>query len=152
MGAYGTLIAETDPRGVCRLVLNRPDKKNALSAAMMDDLSTFARAAEADMAIRVVVLSGSNGVFCAGGDLDWMLTQIAADRATRIAEARRLALMLKALNEMPIPLIARIEGVAMGGGIGMAAIADVAIAADDVRFGFTETKLGIIPATIGPYV
>ncbi|MBP0615866.1 crotonase/enoyl-CoA hydratase family protein [Jiella mangrovi] len=152
MGPYETLRVEMNARGICHLILDRPEKKNALSAQMMDELTVFSHAAEADEAIRVVVLSGGAGVFCAGGDLSWMMAQIKADRATRIREAKRLAFMLKALNEMPVPLIARIEGVALGGGIGMASISDVAIAADDTRFGFTETRLGIIPATIGPYV
>ncbi|MCP1200289.1 crotonase/enoyl-CoA hydratase family protein [Notoacmeibacter sp. MSK16QG-6] len=149
---FETLAVAVDERGVAALTLNRPERKNALSATMMDELTAFARFAEGDKAIRAVVLSGSEGTFCAGADLSWMMTQIEADRAGRMAEARRLAIMLKALNEMPVPLIGQVEGVAMGGGVGMACICDVAIADEDCRFGFTETRLGIIPATIGPYV
>ncbi|MBO0906368.1 crotonase/enoyl-CoA hydratase family protein [Jiella sonneratiae] len=152
MAGYETIRAETDGRGVCALTLDRPAKKNALSAAMMDELTDFAESAEADPAIRVVVLSGASGCFCAGGDLAWMMTQIEADRAGRMAEARRLAAMLRALNEMAVPLVARIEGVALGGGIGLASVADVAVADEETRFGFTETRLGLIPATIAPYV
>ncbi len=149
---FETLAVAVDEQGVASLTLNRPDRKNALSATMMDELTAFARLAEEDRSIRAVVLSGSEGTFCAGADLNWMMTQIEVDRAGRMAEARRLAFMLKALNEMPLPLIGRIEGVAMGGGVGMACICDVAIAAEDCRFGLTETRLGIIPATISPYV
>jgi len=149
---YATLLLEVDARGVAYLTLNRPARKNALSAAMMDELSDFAQTAPTRGDIRVVVLSGAGGTFCAGGDLEWMLAQIKADRETRIFEAKRLANMLGALNDMPLPLIGRIEGAALGGGGGIAAICDLAIAADDCRFGFTETRLGIIPATISPYV
>lgn len=148
MTQYQTLRVERGPNGVTSVTLNRPDKRNALSAEMIAELTTFAESVDA----RAVVLSGAGDVFCAGGDLAWMRTQIEADRATRMAEARKLALMLKALNEMPCPLIARIHGGAFGGGVGMACVADVALAAEGTKFGLTETRLGLIPATIGPYV
>lgn len=152
MGPFETLRVDIDERGVARLVLHRPERKNAISVRMMDELSAFATAAAAHDGVRAVVLSGADGTFCAGADLTWMMAQIEADRAARMAEARRLASMLRALNEMPVPLIGRLEGVALGGAMGMACICDVAIAARDCRFGFTETRLGIIPATISPYV
>lgn len=148
MSEYNTLSVETDTRNVVSLTLNRPEKRNALSAEMIAELTDFARTTEA----RIVVLSGGGDVFCAGGDLTWMKAQIEADRATRMAEARKLAEMLQALNEMPCPLIARIHGGAFGGGVGMACVADVAIAEENTKFGLTETRLGLIPATIGPYV
>lgn len=141
-----------DKRGVAWLTLNRPEKKNALSARMMDELSAFVRVVETTDDIRAVVLTGAGGTFCAGGDLGWMMTQIKADREGRMAEARRLASTLRALNEMPVPLVGRLEGLALGGGIGLASTCDIAVAASDCRFGFTETRLGIIPATISPYV
>ncbi|NNE79915.1 MAG: crotonase/enoyl-CoA hydratase family protein [Silicimonas sp.] len=147
-----TLALRVDADGVAWLTLNRPSRKNAMSAAMMDELRAFAEAAGGREDIRVVVLSGAEGTFCAGADLRWMQAQIDADRAGRMAEARRLALMLRALNDMPVPLIGRVEGVAMGGGMGLISVCDVAITAEDCRFGFTETRLGIIPATISPYV
>lgn len=148
MSGYNTLSVVTDARGVTYLSLDRPDKRNALSAEMIAELTDFADRADA----RAVVLSGAGDVFCAGGDLAWMKAQIEADRATRMTEARKLAEMLRALNEMPCPLIARIHGGAFGGGVGMACVADVAIAEDGAKFGLTETRLGLIPATIGPYV
>ncbi|RLQ89553.1 crotonase/enoyl-CoA hydratase family protein [Notoacmeibacter ruber] len=151
-GDFTTISVATDERGVAYLTLDRPEKKNALSAGMMDELIEFVRLVENDRSIRAVVLAGSEKTFCAGGDLGWMMTQIETDRQGRMEEARRLAFMLKAMNEMAVPLIGRVEGVAMGGGIGMACICDTAIAAEDCRFGFTETRLGIIPATISPYV
>ena len=151
MDDYQAIRVAMDARGVAALVLNNPARKNALSARMMDELTVFAGRAAGD-GIRAVVLSGAEGTFCAGGDLTWMQAQIDADPEGRRREARRLAYMLKALNEMPVPLIGRIEGVALGGGIGMACICDVAIAAEGTRFGLTETRLGLIPATISPYV
>lgn len=150
MDEYQAIGVEVDGRGVAALVLNNPARKNALNAAMMDELTDFAGRAAGD-GIRAVVLSGADGTFCAGGDLTWMQAQIDADPEGRRREARRLAYMLKALNEMPVPLIGRIEGVALGGGVGMASVCDVAIAAEDARFGLTETRLGLIPATISPY-
>ncbi|MCV6591425.1 MAG: crotonase/enoyl-CoA hydratase family protein [Silicimonas sp.] len=143
---------EVDTRGIASLVLDNPARKNALNATMMDTLMAFAEDAGRREEIRAVVLSGAEGTFCAGGDLTWMQAQIEADAKTRRREARRLAHMLRALNEMPVPLIGRIEGVALGGGVGMASVCDVAIASDEARFGLTETRLGLIPATISPYV
>ncbi len=148
MTGFNTLSVETDGRGVTYLTLNRPEKRNALSAEMIAELTEFATSVSA----RAVVLAGAGDVFCAGGDLNWMKAQIEADRTTRMREARKLAEMLRALNEMPCPLIARIHGGAFGGGVGMACVADVAIAEQGTKFGLTETRLGLIPATIGPYV
>ena len=150
--SYDTLEVRIDDRGVAYVTLNLPDQRNALSAAMISELTHAARALGGSKAVRAVVLSGAGKVFCAGGDLNWMTAQIKADRTTRMAEARKLALMLKALNEMPKPLIGRIHGAAMGGGIGLACVCDSAIADEATRFGLTETRLGLIPATIGPYV
>jgi len=149
--SYRTLLVEPQD-GLLRVTLNRPEKRNALSAEMIAELTDLAETLGAARATGAILLSGAGDVFCAGGDLAWMQAQIVADRATRIAEARKLALMLKALNEMPAPLIAQIHGGAFGGGAGLACVCDVALAADGTRFGLTETRLGLIPATIGPYV
>ncbi len=143
---------ETDARGVATLKLNRPEKHNALSGEMIDQLHYAARALAADDAVRVVVLAAEGRSFCAGGDLRWMEAQINADGATRAAEARKLADMLEALNALSKPLIGRVHGNAFGGGVGMACVCDVAIGASGAKFGLTETKLGLIPATIGPHV
>ncbi|WPY94265.1 crotonase/enoyl-CoA hydratase family protein [Limimaricola variabilis] len=148
--SYETLKLDADDRGVLTVTLNAPERRNALSAQMMDELTALASAEGAQA--RAVVLQGAGEVFCAGGDLTWMQAQIRADREGRRAEARRLAGMLGALNTMSSPLIGRVHGGAYGGGVGMACICDVVVAADTTRFGFTETKLGIIPATISPYV
>ena len=148
---FETLTLETDPRGVATLTLNRPDKHNAMSAQMITELTDAATDLDASDA-RVVILTGTGKSFCAGGDLGWMKEQFAADRAGRMAEARRLADMLGTLNTLAKPLIGRIQGQAFGGGVGLMAVCDVAITTDDALFGLTETRLGLIPATISPYV
>ena len=149
---YETLLIEKDTRGVVKVTLNLPEKRNALSAQMIADLTHMAGTLGASDETRAIVLAGAGKVFCAGGDLDWMKVQIASDRAGRIREATKLAMMLNALNEMPTPLIGQVHGGAFGGGVGMTAICDVVIAEAGAKFGLTETRLGLIPATIGPYV
>ncbi len=150
--SYKTICHTVDGRGVARLTLARPEKHNALSAAMIGELTDAAARLGADQTVRAVVLDAEGKSFCAGGDLEWMREQFGADRQTRIAEARRLAMMFKALNDMPKPLVARVHGNAFGGGVGLISVCDVVIAAEGVTFGLTETRLGLIPATISPYV
>ena len=147
---FETLLFNQDKRGVVSLTLNRPEKRNALSAKMIEELTDFTSMLTPD--IRAVVIQGAGKLFCAGGDLDWMNNQIKADRLTRISEARKLAMMLKALNELPVPLIGKLHGAAYGGGVGLACVCDFVISSSNVKFGFTETRLGLIPSTIGPYV
>ncbi|WP_199259596.1 crotonase/enoyl-CoA hydratase family protein [Paracoccus binzhouensis] len=147
-----TIRIETDARGVAHLWLARADKHNALSAQMIRELTEAAGRLGADPAVRVVVLAAEGRSFCAGGDLGWMQEQMRADAATRREGARELAMMLNALNTLPKPLIGRVQGNAFGGGVGLIAVCDLAIAVPEARFGLTETRLGLIPATIGPYV
>lgn len=149
---YETIELTVDPRGVAGLRLNRPDKRNAMSALMIAELVAAAHSLGANHHVRAVVLSGEGQLFCAGADLEWMMTQIQADRATRMSEARKLAMMLKALNEMPKPLIGQVHGRAFGGALGLIAACDIVVAETDAQFALTETRLGLIPATIGPYV
>lgn len=150
--SFETLEISFDTRGVATLMLSRPDKHNVLSAQMIAELTQAASQLGSDDAVRVVVLTGAGKSFCAGGDLRWMQAQMQADKVTRKAEARKLAEMLRALNELPKPLIGRVQGQAFGGGVGMMSVCDVAIGVQGAKFGLTETRLGIIPATIGPYV
>jgi methylglutaconyl-CoA hydratase len=149
---WTTITIERDARGVALLTLNRPEKHNVLSGDMCDEIAAAAADLDADAAVRLVVLTGAGRSFCAGGDLGWMRAQFDASRAGRIAEARRLAGMLQALNTLGKPLIGRINGAAYGGGVGLVAVCDSAVAVDSARFGLTETRLGLIPATISPYV
>ncbi len=152
MSTYETISVTVDERGVAGIALARPEKRNALSATMIGELTEFAGAEAHSGRFRVAVLSGRGDCFCAGGDLGWMKAQMDADRETRMNAARAVAGMLKALNEMPIPLIGKVHGGAFGGGIGLISVCDVAIAGVETKFGLTETRLGLIPATIGPYV
>ncbi len=141
-----------DVRGVARLTLNRPDKHNALSEQMIIEVTQTAERIAQDRDIRVVILDAEGPTFCAGGDLRWMQDQIAAGTKTRRAAAMKLAAMLDLLNTLPQPVIGRVQGNAFGGGVGMACVCDVVVAVDSVKMGLTETRLGLIPATIGPYV
>lgn len=147
-----TIEINVDARGVATLLLNRAEKHNALSGLMIAELTEAAARLGDDPAVRVVILTGAGRSFCAGGDLGWMQEQMAADPVTRGVEARKLADMLGALDQMAKPLIGRVQGQAFGGGIGMMSVCDVAIGVDHAKFGLTETRLGLIPATIGPYV
>lgn len=149
---YETLEIRLDDRGVAYVTLALPEKRNALSALMIAELTDMACTLGSAATTRAIVLAGAGKIFCAGGDLDWMKAQIEADRPTRMREARKLAEMLNALNTMPTPLIGRIHGGAFGGGLGLACVCDIAIADTSATFGLTETRLGLIPATIGPYV
>lgn len=141
-----------DGRGVATLALARAEKHNALSEALIDDLNAATSQIAANPDIRVVVLTGQGPSFCAGGDLAWMQDQMAGDAAMKRRAASALALMLDAMNTLPQPVIGRVQGNAFGGGVGLACVCDVVVAVDNAKFGLTETKLGLIPATIGPYV
>ena len=143
---------ETDARGVATLSLSRAAKHNALSAQMMTELEAAARQLAQEDSVRVVILAADGPTFCAGADLAWMREQFGMDAAARTAESRRIATALQALAALPMPLIGRVQGNAFGGGLGLAAVCDMAIGADGLRMALTEVKLGIIPANIGPYV
>jgi methylglutaconyl-CoA hydratase len=150
---FETITLKTDARGVATLTLDRPEKHNAMNAAMIAEIAAACGRIAADGAVRVLVLTG-NGErsFCAGADLNWMREQMTADRETRMHQARGLADMLGALNTLPKPVIGKIGGNAFGGGIGLMSVCDVALSVEGAKFGLTETRLGLIPATIGPYV
>ena len=143
---------DKDARGVATLTLAREDKHNALSAQMMTELEEAARALASDRSVRVVVLAAEGRTFCAGGDLAWMRAQFDMDADTRRVESRRIATVLGALYDLPQPLIGRVQGNALGGGVGLVSVCDVAIGVAGAKLGFTETRLGLIPANIGPYV
>ncbi len=149
---FETISLATDARGIARLVLNRPAKHNALNAAMISEITEAANALAHDKRVRALVLSANGTSFCAGGDLGWMQAQSAADRAERMAEASHLARMLQLLDELPKLLIGVIEGPAFGGGVGLASVCDIILATPEARFALTETRLGLIPATISPFV
>ncbi|WP_299132655.1 enoyl-CoA hydratase-related protein [uncultured Amaricoccus sp.] len=152
MTKFETILVDADADGIATLTLNRPDKHHAMNARMISELSEAAALLGEDAGVRAVILAASGPSFCAGGDLEWMRAQQAADRAGKMAEAGRLSAMLAALNALPKPLIARVQGNVHGGGVGLVAVSDIAIGAEDITLALTETKLGLIPATIGPFV
>ncbi|MEL6609884.1 MAG: crotonase/enoyl-CoA hydratase family protein [Pseudomonadota bacterium] len=143
---------EIDDRGVATLWLSRPEVHNALNAQMMDEITARVSGFRTGDAPRVLILAGRGRSFCAGGDLGWMRAQFDATPAARDTEARRIAGMLQALHMCDVPIIGRIHGNALGGGVGMACVCDAAIGVLGRKLGLTETRLGLIPATIGPYV
>lgn len=147
-----TIQIETDARGIATLTLSRPEKHNAISAQMMTEITDTCATINANESIRAVILRANGKSFCAGGDLDWMREQFAADRAGKIEQATVLSNMLNALDTLNKPLIGIVEGNAFGGGLGLMAVCDIVIAKPNLKFAFTETKLGLIPATIGPFV
>ena len=147
-----TIRIDRDERGVATIWMTRVEKHNAMSGQMMDELTQAATSLGNDDSVRVVVLAAEGKSFCAGGDLAWMRAQFDAPSEIKDQEARRLANMLWTLNFIPKPLIGRLQGNAFGGGVGMASVCDVSIGVEGLKMGLTETKLGLIPATIGPYV
>ena len=150
--SYQTIEIETDARGVATLWLNRPEKHNAMSAETLAELQDAAGRLGADDAVRVVVLAGRGRSFSAGADLGWMQVQLGMDAATRATESAKISHTLLALDRMPKPLIGRIHGHAIAGGLGLLSVCDAAIGVPGIKLALTETRLGIIPANIGPYV
>jgi methylglutaconyl-CoA hydratase len=135
-----------------QVVLNRADVRNAFNDEMIAELTAWANRAARDSALRVAILSGAGSVFSAGADASWMARMAGYSREENIADATRAAEMFFALNSLPFALIGRIHGAALGGGAGLAAICDIVVSEESAVFGFTETKLGILPAMISPYV
>jgi methylglutaconyl-CoA hydratase len=135
-----------------RIVLNRPEVRNAFDEVVIDALSACAASAAEDPSVRVVVLSGNGKAFCAGADLAWMAKAVAYSQVENLADAEDFALMLERIDTLPMPVIGRVHGAALGGGVGLAAVCDIVVAAEDATFGLTEVKLGILPAVISPYV
>lgn len=137
---------------VVRLRLNRAPLHNAFDAALIAALTSALEALASDASVRVVVLEGEGPSFSAGADLNWMRAMATAGEAENREDALALARLMRTLNELPKPTIARVQGAAYGGGVGLVACCDVAVGAQQARFGLTESKLGLLPAVISPYV
>ena len=137
---------------VARLRLNRPELHNAFDAMLIAALTVALEAVAADDSVRVVVLEGEGASFSAGADLNWMRGMAAASEEANRTDSLALARLMRTLDELPRPTIARIQGAAFGGGVGLVACCDIAIASADAKFGLTESKLGLLPAVISPYV
>lgn len=138
--------------GVAVVALNRPDLHNAFNETLIAEFTEVLNVLDVDDAVRAVVLAGNGKSFCAGADLNWMKKMAGYGPAENLADAQALALMLRTLNGLSKPTVARVQGAAFGGGVGLTACCDIAIAAIEATFSLSESRLGLIPATISPYV
>jgi methylglutaconyl-CoA hydratase len=153
LGEYEDILYEqAEGEGIAKITINRPEVRNAFNEDSIDELTRWAESVTAGGDARVAVLAGAGKVFCAGADLTWMSKMVGYSHDENVRDAGQMARMFRALDRLPIPLIGRIHGAALGGGSGLAAICDIVVAAEDAIFGFTEVKLGILPAVISPFV
>jgi methylglutaconyl-CoA hydratase len=134
------------------VTMNRPDSHNALNAALIGELTRCFEEISDDDRVRVVVLAGEGRSFCAGADIGYMRETAGLSYEENLEDARRLAMMFWTIDECPKPVVAKVQGAAMGGGAGLLAVADVVVADAEARFAFSEIRLGIAPATISPFV
>lgn len=148
----GPLLIQTDERGVCTLTLNRPARHNAFDAELIERLLTDIALVNEDPSVRLLVLTGAGESFSSGADLEWMRTAAGQNEAANLEDAQELAALMRTLYELDKPSIARINGPAYGGGLGLIACCDIAIASSTATFAFTEVRLGLIPAVISPYI
>ncbi len=146
------LLTEIDARGVCTLTLNRPDVHNALNDQLINQLTTALLNADKDPDVRVVVITGNGKSFSSGADMEWMKASINYDVETNRKDAMQFTLLMRTLYGMGKPTVARINGPSYGGGLGVIACCDIAVATDTSQFAFTEVRLGLVPAVISPYV
>jgi methylglutaconyl-CoA hydratase len=146
------MLEVTKHGGVARVTLNRPDVRNAFDDELIKKLSRTFEDLGKDPAVRVMILAGNGPAFCAGADLNWMKRMAGYGYDENLADARALAEMLATLDRLPKPTIARVHGAAFGGGVGLVACCDIAIGVPDAKFGLTESRLGLLPAVISPYV
>lgn len=147
-----TLELSTRAPGVAQVTMARPEVFNAFDEVMIGELDAAFAGLEQDAAVRVIVLAGAGRHFSAGADLQWMQRASAASRQWNVEDARRFAAMLARIEACTKPTVARVQGAALGGGVGLACACDLALAADGASFSVSEARFGIIPAVIGPYV
>jgi methylglutaconyl-CoA hydratase len=145
-----TVTLSAELRGVSRIAIARPDRKNAFDAALIAELT--AAVGRVDRSARAVVLQSQGDTFCAGADIEWMRRMADYSLDENLADSTALARMFRALYDLEMPLVARVQGPAIGGGAGLVAVADIAVASTEASFAFTETRLGILPAVVSPYV
>ncbi|WP_342619906.1 enoyl-CoA hydratase-related protein [Rhodoferax sp. GW822-FHT02A01] len=152
MRTYQTLALSERAPGVAQITMARPAVFNAFDELMIGELDAAFEALVADPQVRVIVLAGEGKHFSAGADLQWMQRAAEASVEWNLQDARRFAGMLHRIASAPKPVLARVQGAALGGGVGLACACDIAIAADNASFAVSEAKFGILPAVIGPYV
>lgn len=147
-----SVLYSVDDRGVATVCLNKPDMHNAFDDSLIAELTRLFNQVANDDNVKAMILAGNGKSFCAGADLNWMRRMAGYTYDENVEDAKGLATMLRTLNELPKPTIARVQGAAYGGAIGLIACCDVAIASKLTKFCLSEVKLGLIPATISPYV
>ena len=147
-----TLTVHTDARQVTTITLNRPSVRNAFDESMIGELSETLTAIDRDSTTRCVIITGAGSAFCAGGDIEWMRSMAGLDEAGNLRDAQVLARLMAVLNGLSKPTIAKVNGHAFGGGVGLIACCDIAIAALPAKFSLSEVRLGLVPAVISPYV
>jgi len=145
-----TVTLTSESRGISRITIARPERKNAFDAALIAGLT--AAVGRVDRSARAVVLQSEGDAFCAGADVEWMRGMADYSLDENIADSKALAAMFRALYDLEMPLVARVQGAAIGGGAGLVAVADIAVASTAASFAFSETRLGILPAVVSPYV
>jgi len=147
-----SITVEQFDEGIYQLQLNRPEKYNAFNPDMIDEITVTLNSLKTDSNLRLLLIAGNGKNFSAGADLDWMRNSINYSATENFADAEKLATMLKILNEFPVPTIALVHGKTFGGGIGLIACCDFAIAEINANFCFSETRIGLIPAIVSPYI
>ena len=146
------VITQIDSRGIAQVILNNPDKHNAFDDQMIIQLTEAFHTVAANPDVRIMLLKSEGKSFSAGADLEWMKRMASYSYQQNLNDARALAAMLKALHQMPIPTIARVQGAAFGGAIGLISCCDIALASSNASFALSEVKIGLVPSTISPYV
>src|SRR5215211_8388283 len=145
-------LCRPDEGPVATVALARPQARNALNAALIQELTLCFEALAEEEEVRVVVLTGEGSSFCAGADVGYMRDTAGFSYEENLEDARRLGEMFQAVDELPKPVVAKVRGAAIGGGVGLVAVTDVAVAGEGTHFAFSEVRLGIAPATIAPFV
>ena len=143
---------EKDKRGVATLTLNRPHVHNAFDDTLIENLTEVFRSMQEDKTLRLVVFTGAGKSFSAGADINWMKKTIHYSEEENRQDARSFASLLELMNHCPVPMIGKINGAALGGGVGLVSVCDYALASSEAVFGLTEVRLGLVPAVVGPFV
>ncbi|MBI5855138.1 MAG: enoyl-CoA hydratase/isomerase family protein [Nitrospirae bacterium] len=151
MGPFSSIVVEAR-NGIVSIALNRPDRRNAFDHRMVTELCDAFTKLGGDQTLRAVILSGAGSAFCGGADLRWMSPDQPVSQVEAREDAERLVRMYRAIDECPCPVIGRIHGSAFGGGVGLVAVCDVAVAAQDTVFALSEVRLGLVPAVIAPFL
>ncbi|MBL4673696.1 MAG: enoyl-CoA hydratase/isomerase family protein [Arenicella sp.] len=147
-----SVVFELDQRGVATVTLNNPEKHNAFDDVIIAQLTAMFAQINQDQNVKLMVLAANGKNFSAGGDLNWMKRMVNFSYEENLADAKKLAVMLQTLNTLCVPTIARVQGAAYGGAVGLASCCDMVVASDTASFCLSEVKVGIAPATISPYV